>query len=73
MGYHSTDLLTIMCDTSLAFDTLDHSILIHKLSHYGVNDSALKLLSSFLSNRKQYVNYRICNSELTPLHVGVPQ
>ena len=38
-----------------------------------MNDSALKVLSSYLSNRKQYVNYRNCNSELTPLHVGVPQ
>ena len=38
-----------------------------------MNDSALKLLGSYLSNRKQYVNYRNCSSELTPLHVGVPQ
>ena len=65
--------INIYLDLSKAFDTLDHSILLHKLSHYGVNDSALKLLSSYLSNRKQYVNYRNCNSELTPLHVGVPQ
>ena len=38
-----------------------------------MNDSALTLLSSYLSNRKQYVDYRNCNSELTPLRVGVPQ
>ena len=59
--------INIYLDLSKAFDTLDHSILLHKLSHYGLNDSALKLLSSYLSNRKQYVNYRNCNSELTPL------
>ena len=65
--------VNIYLDLSKAFDTLDHNILLHKLWHYGVNDSALKLLSSYLSNRKQYVNYRNCNSELTPLRVGVPQ
>ena len=65
--------VNIYLDLSKAFDTLDHSILLHKLSHYGVNDTALKRLSSYLSNRKQYVNYRNCNSGLTPLHVGVPQ
>ena len=65
--------VNIYLDLSKAFDTLDHSILLYKLSHYGVNDSALKLLGSYLSNRKQYVNYRNCSSELTPLHVSVPQ
>ena len=38
-----------------------------------MNDSALKRVSSYLYNRKQYVNYRNCNSELTPLHGCVPQ
>ena len=65
--------VNIYLDLSKAFDTLDHSILLYKFSHYGVNDSALKRLGSYLSTRKQYVNYRKCSSELTPLHVGVPQ
>ena len=43
--------INIYIDLSRAFDTLDHSTLLHKLWHYGVNDSALKLLSSYSSNR----------------------
>ena len=38
-----------------AFDTVDHNILLHKLSHYGIRDIAKCWFSSHLSNRKQFV------------------
>ena len=53
--------INIYLDVSKAFDTLDHNILLHTLWLYGVNDSALKLLSSYLSIRKYCVNYRNYN------------
>ena len=49
--------INIYMDLSKAFDTLDHTILLKKLKHYGIRDKSLDLLTSYLNNRIQYVNY----------------
>ena len=47
----------IYIDLSKAFDTLDHSILLDKLSYYGIRGLENMMLRSYLSNRHQYVEY----------------
>ena len=48
-------------DLSNAFDTLTFDILLFKLNYYGVTDTALELMSSYLKNRKQYVVFETYN------------
>ena len=60
-------------DLSKAFDTLSFDIIIGKLHHYGVADVELRLLISYLTNRKQYVVYNNHESDITEIKAGVPQ
>lgn len=65
--------LCIFIDMSKAFDTLNHNILINKLKHYGINNIALNLISSYLTNRRQYVDFNGIESNYELLTTGVPQ
>ena len=60
-------------DLSKAFDTLDHKILLSKLDHYGIRGPWLAWLKSYLSNRKQFVNYNGQCSSYGNIVCGVPQ
>ena len=64
---------SIFIDLSKAFDTLDHNILLHKLSYYGICNTPLKWFQSYLSNRIQYVNYHGSISDAQTTSIGVPQ
>ena len=43
----------VLMDSTKAFDTLNHELLIAKLSAYGFNNESLKLIRSYLTNRWQ--------------------
>ena len=64
----------IFIDFSKAFDTIQHNISLDKLYHYGVRGVAYELISSYLSNRRQFVYYDSeCYSAVEDINVGVPQ
>ena len=44
-------------DLRKAFDTIDHGIFLKKVEYMGVRGIALKLVASYLNNRKQYVSF----------------
>ena len=63
-----------LLDFSSAFDTIDHTILVHRLhTDFGFTDTVLQWFSSYLTDRTQYVS--LCNhcSDFAPVHSGVPQ
>ena len=64
----------VLLDLSAAFDTIDHHILINRLfSTFGISESALSLLSSYLLDRSQFVSINSISSSHSKLHTGVPQ
>ena len=64
----------ISLDLTKAFDTVNHDVLPHKMKiFYGFRGLALKLIQSYLSNRKQYTKMENCKSDLTKIEYDVPQ
>ena len=63
----------IFLDLSKVFDTIDHSLLLYKLEHYGFCGIVLKWFENYISNRKQYVSYNSHESQLEDIVCGVPQ
>ena len=63
----------LFTDLSKAFDCLSHELLIAKLDAYGFDKNALKLVNSYLSNRKQRVKINNKYSSWSEIIFGVPQ
>ena len=63
-----------LLDFSKAFDSINHKILFWKLkNNFNFDPLAIKLIESYLSDRKQFVVVSEKKSELLGLSCGVPQ
>ena len=63
----------VFLDLQKAFDTVEHSILLQKLSHYGVRGRANSLFQSYLQDRSQFVTISGKTSDKCSVEHGVPQ
>ena len=57
---------------SAAFDVVQHSLLLKKLSLYRFQEDVVEWFSSYLSNRRQCVTINGTLSRLLPINSGVP-
>ena len=62
-----------LLDLSSAFDTIDHTILTHRLTSIGITCTAHKWLSSFITNRISSVVVHSTRSSPRLVAHGVPQ
>ena len=60
-------------DLSKAFDCISHDLIIAKLGAYNIDDIALKLIFSYLKNRKQCVRINNTYSNFKNIITGVTQ
>ena len=66
-----TDILIM--DFAKAFDKVHHSLLIHKLHHYGIRGEVNNWIKNWLSDKKQAVVVEGEKSEPVSVDSGVPQ
>ena len=60
-------------DLSAAFDTIDHTILLRRLSGYGLSGDVIAWLTSYLCDRTYVVRVKSGVSESDIITTGVPQ
>ena len=60
-------------DFKKAFDTVDHGILLKKLSHYGIGLDTMALITNYLTGRKQRCTTNGITSQELCIECGVPQ
>ena len=66
-------LTSIYLDLFKTFDTLSFDILLTKFEHYGITGVPLKLLTSYIKDRYQYVIYNGKTLNLLKIRIAIPQ
>ena len=65
--------ILVLLDLSAAFDTIDHSVLLNRLSDLGIHGAVLSWFKSYLTGRRQSVKIKGQRSSERDLPFGVPQ
>jgi hypothetical protein len=65
--------LSIFIDLKKAFDTVDHTILLKKMEHYGIRGPSNVWFQNYLSEREQFVYINGAESSMQKILCGVPQ
>ena len=63
----------VFLDISKAFDSCQHSIILHKLHHYGIRGLEYEWFKDYFQERKQFVHINGKTSSTVPLSLGVGQ
>ena len=63
----------VFIDLKKAFDTIDHEIILRKMSYFGANQETITWFQSYLSNRTQRCNVNGRLSTPRTITCGVPQ
>jgi len=66
-------IVGIYLDLQKAFDTVNHDILLYKLSNYGIRGVVQQWFKSYLTGRKQFTALGGFCSEIAFVSTGVPQ
>ena len=60
-------------DLSKAYDSISHSLLLHKLAQLGLGEDSIMWTKSYLNNRKQRTKFKQHISEEETITSGIPQ
>ena len=73
LKYQKKVAIATFMDLSKAFDCVDHNILLFKLKRYGIHETALQWINSYLSDPEHFVSWNQSHSSVLNLNIGVPQ
>lgn len=74
LSINNNDLtIATFIDFKKAFDTLDHQLIINRLTELNLHDSIILWFKSYLSNRQQTTLINNIRSTNQPISTGVPQ
>ena len=63
----------VFLDLKKAFDTVNHNVLLSKLTLFNFSTDAIKWINSYLTNRQQCVRIGNTQSSYLTCNIGVPQ